>query len=100
MTGLRIQYRTTHSESYIDQTVLARSDGGGGALLLVEDETDRNESDSGSFYEPPFLEPGYQDLTADEGILGLRLTVHLNGGGQAVALYGARLTLASRQEAE
>ncbi|MGQ9585666.1 MAG: hypothetical protein ACUVXG_09730 [Anaerolineae bacterium] len=93
--GLRVQYRTTDPGSYVDATSLARGDGAGGSLFLVDDTVDRAATGPGSFYEPPLLGLGHEHLSADNGALGLHLTVHLGGEGKALALYGARLTLAT-----
>jgi len=97
VSGLRVQYRTTDASSYIDETSLARGDGAGGSLPLVADGTDRAETAPGSFYEPPILGLGHEELTADGGAMGLQLTVRLGGEGKALAIYGARLTLVNRQ---
>ncbi|NLE76142.1 MAG: hypothetical protein GX605_05250, partial [Chloroflexi bacterium] len=71
-------------------------DGAGGAELVVDDGSDRRDSAPGAFYEPTLLGGGYEHLSAEQGIVGLELRAALGGEGQALALYGARLTLVNR----
>lgn len=93
MSELRLDYRTSHADSYIAGVRLAKSTSVDEADLLI-DEAVRLDSTVATSH--PMTTTGNISLTAESGPLNLQLTLELSEPTHTILIRGARLRLTHR----
>jgi len=87
---LAVYYKTTNSNSYIQQTVLARMTSLTQTELLINDPTHRTNTAPISY---TLTTTGNYTLTAEAGPVSIQLTLHFADPSHEIYLYGVRLRL-------
>jgi len=98
VTGLRVYYRSSSTNSYIEDTYLFRErigtmdDPGSVAYGLIADEGQTRNSTTGTYYDLACSTASCV-LSADEGFLTVRLDMSFASVDDSITIGGIRLTL-------